>query len=201
MNDNEQSSRCAKRGRKFSSLVSVPIRQSESGRYFFGILLAVKARTLLVFFILFLALALMHAGGRGFPRPANEEEAVLSLGERSFSVSVADTAAEQIRGLSGRSRLGADEGMLFVFPRSERHGFWMKEMVFPIDIMWLNDGEPQTDAEGRRRLVVVDIKENVLPETFPEVFYPREKAQYALEAKAGTVRGSDIRVGDRAVFR
>lgn len=91
--------------------------------------------------------------------------------------------------------------MLFIFPRAERYGFWMKDMAFPLDIIWLNDGEPQTDAdltqtygEGRKRLVVVDIREDVAPETFPEVFYPREKARYVLEARSGfaKIRGGEI---------
>ncbi|OGJ37504.1 MAG: hypothetical protein A2383_00575 [Candidatus Pacebacteria bacterium RIFOXYB1_FULL_39_46] len=53
-------------------------------------------------------------------------------------VEVVNTPESRNRGLSGRERLETD-GMLFVFDRPQIIGFWMKEMKFPIDIIWLNN--------------------------------------------------------------
>lgn len=55
-------------------------------------------------------------------------------------VTVAATSASRERGLSGRAGLGENEGMLFLFPNAARHSFWMKDMRFPIDILWLENG-------------------------------------------------------------
>lgn len=120
-----------------------------------------------------------------------------------ISLIVADTATERTRGLGGRPSLGSREGMLFVFPERSRHGIWMKDMMFPLDIIWLDERKPQTgadrtqtDAESRITLVVVDLTAHVAPETFPESFTPREEAQYILEVNAGVARETGIQIGE-----
>ena len=56
----------------------------------------------------------------------------------ALSVEVADTQASRELGLSGREKMGDDEGILFVFDTPGRYGFWMKDMQFPLDIIWIN---------------------------------------------------------------
>ena len=63
------------------------------------------------------------------------------LGERSFTVALADEPAEQMKGLSGKEKLNKDRGMLFIFEKPDLYSFWMKEMKFPLDIIFIRDGK------------------------------------------------------------
>ncbi|OGG80718.1 hypothetical protein A3A39_00130 [Candidatus Kaiserbacteria bacterium RIFCSPLOWO2_01_FULL_54_13] len=109
----------------------------------------------------------------------------VQLNDRTVRVTVADSNEERERGLSGRGGLAPDEGMLFIFPEDGVYSFWMKDMRFAIDILWIS-------REG----VVVDVRENVSPETFPAVFEPRIEARYVLELPAGWVKEYSVEVGD-----
>jgi uncharacterized membrane protein (UPF0127 family) len=140
------------------------------------------------------------------PPPATilPEVSTLSFGEKSIVVELAFTEAERMRGLGGREKISNDEGMLFIFGESDFHGIWMKDMRFPLDILWLREVSGDTECKGiepldakRRRscLVVVDIREDALPESYPEVFQPREKASYVLEMNGGASRKFGMRVG------
>lgn len=75
-------------------------------------------------------------------------------------------------------------GMLFVFPQSGRHGFWMKDTLVPLDIFWL-------DSQGH----VVSMALDVATSTFPNVFYPSQPASYVLETAAGFGRMHAIATG------
>ncbi len=104
-------------------------------------------------------------------------------------VDVLDTSDKRKRGLSGKEQLPEGTGALFMYEKSQRIGIWMREMQFPIDIIWMNQS-------GR----VVSIKENAAPESYPEVFRPPEPARYVLEVNAGFVDQYNIQAGDVARF-
>jgi len=95
------------------------------------------------------------------------------------------------RGLGGRESLPDDRGMLFVFPEPGRHGFWMKDMLIPIDIIWIS-------AEGR----VVDIQaaqpEPGVPDPQLKRYSPNGEAKYVLEVRAGLAAEKNVQVGDEA---
>lgn len=120
----------------------------------------------------------------------NRSNPELTLSGNVISLDVADDLSERQLGLSGRTNLGDDEGMLFVFDDAGRHGFWMKDMNFSIDILWL-------DESG----VIVDIAESVAPNTYPEIFYPSLEASYVLEVPAGIASANEYDIGDRAEIR
>ncbi len=101
----------------------------------------------------------------------------------------ADTKNQRRTGLGGRQSLNQDSTMLFIFPTSSQHGIWMKDMNFPIDIIWL-------DANKK----VVHIESHVSPETYPTTFTPTEPAKYVLETNAGFVDENSITIGDTAEF-
>jgi uncharacterized membrane protein (UPF0127 family) len=88
------------------------------------------------------------------------------------------------RGLSGRAEIPADYGMLFMFERHGRHGFWMKGMLTAIDILWLDD-------DGTVR----GVAERVSPATFPKMFYPPTPVRLVLETRAGEARAKGWTVG------
>ncbi len=101
-----------------------------------------------------------------------------------LAITRAVTVAQRQQGLSNREHLAPNHGMLFVFDTPDRHGIWMKDMRFPIDILWL-------DPNG----TVVDLQSNVSPETYPTVFTPKMPAQYVLELPAGFSQNHDVRIG------
>lgn len=111
----------------------------------------------------------------------------ITVGDKTVYVYLADTEAKRELGLSGRESLAADEGMLFIFPIEGKPSFWMKDMKFPIDMLWIaNDGS------------IIYIKENVSPDTYPEQFAPDTGlARYVLELPAGYSKEHGLDIGSR----
>lgn len=105
------------------------------------------------------------------------------------SVDVADTVESRKRGLGGRTSLPRGTGMLFLFDTSDTYGMWMKDMHFPIDIIWL-------DASLR----VVDLHEQADPASYPTVFKPMTDARYVLEVPSGFVREHQVTAGMQALL-
>ena len=106
-----------------------------------------------------------------------------------ISVDIADTPEKRTQGLSGRTVLGENEGMFFVFDAPGRFSFWMKDMNFPIDIIWIDDN-----------FKIVDFTKNALPESFPTTFEPRTLALFVLETVAGWADKNGIKMGDKVLF-
>ncbi|MFA5996512.1 MAG: DUF192 domain-containing protein, partial [Candidatus Paceibacterota bacterium] len=92
------------------------------------------------------------------------------FGGVSLSIEVAATPEVRERGLGGRMSVPDGYGMLFSFPEDSLYGFWMKGMLMPIDIFWLDD-------KGQ----VVSMATSVTPSSYPRVFYPAVPARYVLE--------------------
>jgi len=110
--------------------------------------------------------------------------------EKCFYADVADNSAERAKGLSGRKRLGTDEGILFIFEARGRHPFWMKDMFIPLDIIWM-------DESGK----AVFIKENVKPcdAKCCKSMIPDAEAKYVLEINSGKVKEMGLKVGDTII--
>ncbi|MES2985556.1 MAG: CapA family protein [Patescibacteria group bacterium] len=104
----------------------------------------------------------------------NSSPAILTLGEEIIFAELATTTEARTLGLSGRKKLPDRTGLLFVFEAQGMHGIWMKDMLFPIDIYWFDQS-----------FKLIDKRLSVSPETYPDVFYPKLKATYVLETKAG----------------
>lgn len=103
-------------------------------------------------------------------------------------VTVASTDATREKGLSGREGLRPDEGMLFLFDHPYTYGFWMKDMKFPIDILWISDGtivDMTTDA-------AVPVPGQELP-----LYFPRIPVDKVLEVPAGFAKDHGLRTGLR----
>lgn len=114
---------------------------------------------------------------------------IIEIGTTWVAADVAMTEADRARGLSGRESLGEREGLLFIHPSSGQHAYWMKDMKFPIDIIWINP--------DRR---IVDLTTNLLPETYPGTVAPRSPVLYVLEVPAGFVMRNNISIGDSVAF-
>ena len=120
----------------------------------------------------------------------------VSIGKHVFAVELAQSSEERQLGLGNRKNISDNAGMLFVFPERDRHSIWMRNMLFPLDIIWLNSADTK---EGS--LTVVDMRLEVSPETYPEAFLPMEDALYVLELPAGSAKKAGIGMGSVLTFR
>lgn len=97
---------------------------------------------------------------------------------------IVDTTRSRELGLSWRRGMKDNHGMLFIFPFPGKYGFWMKDMRFPIDMVWIN-----------KQGVVVHIVENALPEDFPKQYVNGPDALYVLELNVNKAREYGIYLG------
>jgi len=116
----------------------------------------------------------------------------VKIAGRAVSVELAITAKQKMQGLSSRLGLKDNAGMLFVFHTVGKYPFWMKDMKFPIDIIWING---ELDA-----LEVVYIEKNAKPESFPNIFGGTADSKYVLEVNAGFSEKNSLKVGDKIKF-
>lgn len=141
------------------------------------------------FFYSSFAPAFMQTGGeRGHTRESAPY--VMVHGEKMF-VEIAKDAAAVQKGLSGRASLSKDRGMLFIFEQPARYRFWMPDMHFPIDIIWIEGGR------------VVDLDKSVSPEfdpLAPRFYSPERPVRYVLETNSGFAESAGIVAGDTISF-
>ena len=113
----------------------------------------------------------------------------LTVGDATVQVELADTASLRERGLGGRSSLDQAAGMLFIFRAPGRYGFWMKDMKFPIDIIWIADGR------------IVDIAPEVQPDLPLQTYFPRASALWVLEVNGGFAALHHLKIGDAVTYK
>jgi hypothetical protein len=114
----------------------------------------------------------------------------LNINGKEIQVELADTVTKQTLGLSGRNSLPENQGMLFLFSQPAYYSFWMKDMKFALDIVWIANGQ------------IVEISQNVQPQDYqpPNSITPEEKVNIVLEINAGQAQKLDIKVGDKIIF-
>lgn len=137
-----------------------------------------------IIFVIIIA-AIVRAVRDRFP-----EYKTISVAGSPLVVEVVRTPEERAQGLSGREKIPRD-GMLFIFDHPGRYGFWMKDMRFPIDIIWIKNG------------AVVDIAPNVpFPATDGElpVYHPRAEADAVLEVAAGWSERVGLQIGSLVTY-
>ena len=113
----------------------------------------------------------------------------LRVGGRDYRLQIASTQAEQTKGLGDRASMPTSQGMLFAFSGSAGRCFWMKDMHFPLDIIWVKSSH-QIGA------IVPDIS----PSTYPHSFCPDVSAQYVIELNAGQAADANLYVGQKLQF-
>ncbi len=129
-------------------------------------------------------------------RPPNnihrENIKYVKIAGQNIKVDLAVTEKTRAQGLSGRKELKENEGMLFFFNRSGNYPFWMKDMNFPIDIIWINKNKE-----------VIYIKKDARPELYPEIYRPEkndQNAKYILEIVSGFSDKNNLKIGDKIEF-
>ena len=125
-------------------------------------------------------------------RPEEATEAV--IGDRAITLELATTSEERQRGLSNRTSLHPDAGMLFVFEEERELSFWMKDTLIPLDILFI---------DGEQRIVDIQIMvpEPGVPTRNLTVYPSAEPAMYALEVNAGVASELGLTVGMLVTFR
>ena len=117
------------------------------------------------------------------------QKTTVRLGDGVFTALIAQSNAQQAKGLGGITRLSDTDAMLFVYEAPRQNKIWMKNMNIPIDVIWL-------DREKR----VVHIERSLQPSSYPKTYGPTTQTQYVLEVAAGTVDTKQIGVGTQAGF-
>lgn len=139
-------------------------------------------------FLAFGLAALCHFAGCKNPSITDQ----VCFQDHCVDVEVVQEPKERVRGLQGRTSLGQDQGMLFIFDLNQPQRFWMKDTLIPLDMIWL---------DFARR--VVHIEHNVLPcvsDPCPS-YGPRDPVLYVLEVNAGKAREMNLAVGAQMEFR
>lgn len=116
----------------------------------------------------------------------------VTIGDRGLKAWVADTDSLRSKGLSGKSSMPSNYGMLFLFPEAGYYTFWMKDMNFPLDFVWIRDKK------------IIDVTSNVQPPksaSDPLPYYlPKEEVDAVLELHAGAVSKYGLHVGNIVNF-
>lgn len=116
---------------------------------------------------------------------------VLIINGKKIKVEISDTDEKRKTGLSKRDKLNEDTGMLFTFKEENiKPPFWMKDMRFPIDIVWIDNNK------------IVQIDENIpnpetdIPDSKLKIYAPKAPIDLVLEVNAGFIRKNNIKIGD-----
>jgi uncharacterized protein len=110
----------------------------------------------------------------------------LRIGNYVLPVEVLDTEESRKQGFSGRERPASGHGLLFVFEKPGVYGFWMKDMRFDIDIIWINESWQ-----------VVSVDAAVRADSYPHIFNPTAPSKYVLELPSGDAAAFGIDTGSK----
>lgn len=125
------------------------------------------------------------------PFQSAKQARIVVPGKAEVIAEVVEKEKFRRQGLSGRPGLPWDKGMLFIFETRAPHAFWMRGMLFSLDIIWI---------DGDR---IVDIKENLpapsrdIPDDQLPIFKPQAAADKVLEVNAGWAKAKGLTIGDR----
>ena len=120
--------------------------------------------------------------GKNVATPENSLE--WSVPGYTITLLIATTPAEHELGLGGISSLASTSGMFFVFDKPDDYGFWMKDMEFSLDIIWLDQS-----------FKIIHIEHDLSPSTYPKVFLPGSPAKYVIEVNAGMAKKFSLAIG------
>lgn len=122
--------------------------------------------------------------------PFAKKTSEVLVGGVKVKAEIADNPLTQTKGLMFHKPLAEDEGMLFKFRHENYYAFWMINVSFPIDMIWIDSGKE-----------IVYVVEHAEPCFLAcKAYVPTAKAKYVLEVKAGFVKEHKVKVGDAVKF-
>jgi uncharacterized membrane protein (UPF0127 family) len=119
-----------------------------------------------------------------FTKPS---KASLVVGSKIYYLAIADSDTAKEKGLGNKASMPRNTGMLFDYDAVGRQCFWMKDMQFPLDIIW-------TDADHK----VTHIEKSLKPDTYPKQYCAN--ARYVIELTAGQASAAGITTGQTLRF-
>ncbi len=144
-----------------------------------------------IFLLSFATLILISAGCNNSPTKAP----TATIGNDTITLEVVNDAESKRKGLSNRDGIDSDNGMLFDFREeiNRKPNFWMKDMRFAIDIIWIKDNK------------IIHINEDVPPpksitDQLP-TYGPPSEIDFVLEVQSGLSKGSEWKIGDEIKLR
>jgi uncharacterized membrane protein (UPF0127 family) len=123
------------------------------------------------------------------------ERIEVRIGRLVVTAELARTPEERTQGLSGRSALPDDAGMLFVFPNEQQPTFWMKDMRFPLDVVWISGDKHVVAVTEQIPPPAPGTPDGALP-----LYSPTAPVLYTLEVNGGLVKQLGIHAGDPVAF-
>lgn len=123
-----------------------------------------------------------------FFKPLFTNTGKVTINQQTFNVSQAKTEKEKEIGLSGKDSIGDNQGMIFLFDKPDYYGFWMKNMKFSIDIIYV----------AKKKIVTIfsNVPYPKDPTQQLTIYTPTQPADTVIELKAGAVKKNNIHVGD-----
>lgn len=137
---------------------------------------------------IFISIAIFFIFAKAFGQEALTRQVCFK--DFCIDAEIADSQDKRLKGLMFRKDLARDQAMLFVFEEERQPKFWMKNVEFNLDIIWI--------GQDKR---IADIKTNVPPcRDECQSIISNAKARYVLEARAGFVKFNQVKIGDRVSF-
>lgn len=152
---------------------------------------------IILIIIAFILYSVLSKSSPQYPEQLPENDKLspsVTIEGKTIKVKIARTPDEKAKGLSGTRYLTEDEGMLFEFSPKTKPNFWMKDMVIPIDIIWISDNK------------VIGIEKSVqppspgTPDARLELYYPTSEVDYVLEVMAGLSEKYNITTGSTVIL-
>jgi uncharacterized membrane protein (UPF0127 family) len=131
-----------------------------------------------------------------FKRPQSPEhyQHNITVGTQTLHIDIATSTQDMAQGLSDRLNMGDDQGMLFDFKSSQLPTFWMKDMNFPLDFLWISQGKIisiTSNAAAAPKNSDGSFDDSHLP-----LYTPPSAIDEVLEVNAGWAQKNNIIVGD-----
>lgn len=120
----------------------------------------------------------------------NKKTPTLETPNKKYQILLANTEELRIKGLSNKKELEKNKIMLFIFEKPETVGIWMKDMLFNIDIVYVDENWN-----------VINYFDNVSPSTYPNIFYSSSSAKYVIEMNSGERLESGIDKGVKLYYK
>lgn len=147
-----------------------------------------------IFLLALVALCVLGYGyfqieGEGIKQFFQPSVPIMKIDDVPLRVEIANSDAERVKGLSDREEFTTADGLLFVFPTPGYYSIWMKDMHFPIDIIWIGAD-----------LKIIEIHKGVTPDSYPRLYRPSRPAQYVLETNIHLSDTFSFKEGDTVVL-
>src|SRR3989344_127069 len=144
-----------------------------------------------IFILLFSTVFLAASCNSSLPQ---FNDAAVQINNKKLNVFVADEEQEQRLGLAVRKKISDEEGMLFTFDKPLMPTFWMKDMKFPIDIIWIKNNQ------------VVEVDRDLAPQPGVEnqelkLYKPNSEVDAVLEVNAGWAKKNNLSIGDEVIVK